>query len=62
MLFLLNTLTATRFYSKIPARPRVPLYDIFFEKIIPEEALDAHANSVIQIKVVKWADQEHKIM
>ena len=62
----LNTLTATRFYSEILARPHVPLYgaysDIFFEKMIPEEALDAHANSAMQIKVVKWADQEHEIM
>ena len=58
-----NTLTATRFYSEIPARSRVPLYRyIFRKKMIPEEALDAHANSVMQIQVVKSADQEHEIM
>ena len=28
--------------------------------MIPEEALDAHANYVMQIKDVEWTEQRHK--
>ena len=31
-----------------------------FGKMIPEEALDAHANHVMRIKDVEWTEQRHK--
>ena len=31
-----------------------------FGKMIPEEALDAHANYVVRIKDVEWTEQRHK--
>ena len=31
-----------------------------FGEMIPEEALDAHANYVMQIKDVEWTEQGHK--
>ena len=31
-----------------------------FRKMIPKEALDAHANYVMQIKDVEWTEQRHK--
>ena len=31
-----------------------------FGKMIPKEALDAHANYIMQIKDVEWTEQRHK--